>query len=66
MEMRDHEVRHLGLQLHSIFPNAGDEPVVPRFKVRARLGPNSTDDKSVRILNRVVYWTTEGIRYEPD
>ena len=36
------------------------------IKVKARLGPNSTDDKSVRILNRVVYWTAEGIRYEPD
>ena len=24
------------------------------------------DDKAVRILNRVVYWDAEGIKYEPD
>ena len=30
-------------------------------KFKARLGPNRRDDKSVRILNRVVYWTGDGI-----
>jgi len=39
-----------------------------RFEVkfRARLGPGEQDDKSVRILNRIVEWTKEGIRYESD
>ena len=35
-------------------------------KFRGRLGPESDDDKAIRILNRVVYWSFEGIRYEPD
>ena len=35
-------------------------------KFRARLGPEKGDDKSVRILNRIVSWTSEGIRYEAD
>jgi hypothetical protein len=35
-------------------------------KFRARLGPSSNDDKSVRILNRVVTWTNAGIEYEAD
>ncbi len=35
-------------------------------KFRARLGPSKGDDKSVRILNRVVEWTTNGINYEAD
>ena len=33
-------------------------------KFRARLGPEAKDDKSVRLLNRVVHWTSEGIKYE--
>ena len=33
-------------------------------KFRARLGPDKEDDKSVRILNRIVEWTPKGIRYE--
>ena len=39
-----------------------------RFEVkfRARLGPDAKDDRSVRILNRVVEWTPTGIRYEAD
>ena len=35
-------------------------------KFRGRLGPGRGDDKAVRILNRVVYWDAEGIKYEPD
>ena len=35
-------------------------------KFRGRLGPDNGDNKSVRILNRIVTWTNEGIRYEAD
>ena len=35
-------------------------------KFRGRLGPDNGDDKAVRILNRHVTWTNEGIRYEAD
>ena len=37
-----------------------------RFEVkfRGRLGPCDNDQKSMRILNRVVEWTESGIRYE--
>ncbi len=31
------------------------------LKVRATLGPDPSDDKSVRILNRIVTWSDEGI-----
>jgi hypothetical protein len=39
-----------------------------RFEVkfRGRLGPCHSDQKSIRILNRVVEWSEEGIRYEAD
>ncbi len=30
------------------------------------MGPDSSDDKSVRILNRIVSWNERGIQYEPD
>ena len=30
----------------------------------ARLGPSCKDDKEVRVLNRVVRWTPEGVEYE--
>merc|ERR1711911_93626 len=33
---------------------------------RGRLGPGEADDKSIRILNRVVQWTRDGIEYEAD
>ena len=36
------------------------------MKFRGRLGPGNGDDKSVRILNRIVTWTNEGIRCEAD
>jgi hypothetical protein len=35
-------------------------------KFRGRLGPDNEDDKSIRILNRIVEWTPHGIRYEAD
>ena len=35
-------------------------------KFRGRIGPSSTDSKAIRILNRVVHWTEEGIEYEAD
>ena len=31
-----------------------------------RLGPGTTDQNSIRILNRVVTWSTTGITYELD
>ena len=39
---------------------------VYELKVVAILGPEPTDDKSVRILNRIVSWNDRGIQYEPD
>ena len=35
-------------------------------KFRGRIGPGISDDKSIRILNRVVTWTDGGIEYEAD
>ena len=35
-------------------------------KHRGRLGPNNEDQKEMRILNRIVTWTEEGIEYEGD
>ena len=37
-----------------------------KSKFRGRLGPEKEDDKSIRILNRIVEWTEAGIRYEAD
>ena len=34
--------------------------------MKARLGPDSGDDKSVRLLNRIVEWNNEGITIEGD
>ena len=36
------------------------------LKVRARLGPDETDDQEVRILNRIVRVTPSGLSYEAD
>ena len=36
------------------------------FKFKERLGPGRKDDKSFKILDRVLLWTPEGIRHEPD
>ena len=33
-------------------------------KHRGRIGPGSKDQKEMRILNRIVTWTEEGIEYE--
>ena len=35
-------------------------------KFRGRLGPANSDDKCVRILNRIIMWTEEEVRYEAD
>ena len=35
-------------------------------KVRAKLGPEDTDDKEVTILGRTVRWKAWGIEYEAD
>ena len=42
--------------------------IAKRFEVkfRGRLGPEPTDDKAIRVLNRVVEWTANGIAYEAD
>ena len=43
--------------------------VSQRFEIKhkARLGPDASDDKDVRILNRIVTWEYGvGIKYEPD
>ena len=44
------------------------ERIAAKFEVkfRGRLGPAATDDKAIRILNRVVTWTAEGLEYEAD
>jgi len=34
--------------------------------MRGRIGPNRDDIKSIRVLNRVIEWTPEGIKYEAD
>ena len=35
-------------------------------KVRGRLGPEPKDGKEIIILNRIVKWTSKGIKYEAD
>jgi len=35
-------------------------------KHRGRIGPEESDLKEIRILNRIVTWTTSGIQYEAD
>ena len=35
-------------------------------KFRGRIGPDVEDEKHIRILNRVVQWTDEGLEYEAD
>jgi hypothetical protein len=41
---------------------------VKRFEVKfkGRLGPGRNDNKFVRVLNRIITWTGEGIQYEAD
>ena len=36
------------------------------MKVRARLGADETDDKSISILGRLVTWNSWGIEYQAD
>jgi hypothetical protein len=44
------------------------EVMVERFEVkfRGRLGTDKTDDKLIRILNRIVQWNNEGISYDAE
>ena len=35
-------------------------------KLRGRIGRDKEDDKSIRILNRIVTWFPDRIEYEPD
>ena len=35
-------------------------------KLRGMLGPGLDDEKSFRILNRVITWSSSGIQYEAD
>ena len=35
-------------------------------KIRGRLGPRESDDKQIRILNRILTWGKSGIEYEAD
>ena len=35
-------------------------------KVRGRLGPGLSDTKSIRILNRIIEWTPDGLWHEAD
>jgi hypothetical protein len=35
-------------------------------KVKGRIGPGKEDEKSMRVLNRIVEWTEQGIEYETD
>ena len=36
------------------------------LKEAARLGPGSSDDKEVRVLNRIASWGEQGLTYEAD
>ena len=36
------------------------------IKIRGILGPNAGDTHEIRILNRIVRWTAEGLEYEVD
>ena len=52
----DGDLDWLGDQLRSVY----------EFKHRGRLGPEKGDDKSVRVLNRVIEWGDDEIRMEAD
>ena len=73
-----HPGRQLIVEVHGDdFTNIGDEDNLDwfmsniketfEFKHKARLGPDIKDDKSVRVLNRIISWDdTFGIKYEAD
>ena len=48
--------------------NEIQKSMMKRYEVmiRGRLGPGPKDDKSIRILNRILEWTPEGLVYEAD
>ena len=37
-----------------------------KIKMRGILGPDSSDDHEITLLNRVIHWDSDGIRYEAD
>ena len=72
-----HQRRNLRLVVHgddfTLLGSTGDldwfrTQIETRFEVkfRGRIGPEDSDDKSIKLLNRVIEWTPEGIRYEAD
>ena len=36
------------------------------IKYKGRMGPEPDDIKSVKVLNRILTWTKEGLEYESD
>ena len=73
-----HPGRQLIVEVHGDdFTNIGSEEDLDWFKLqikeaftfnhKARLGPDTNDDKSVRVLNRITTWEDlSGIKYEAD
>ena len=73
-----HPIKQLVVEVHGDdFTNIGSEEDLDwfksniettfEFKHKARLGPDAHDDKSVRILNRIISWEDGvGINYEAD
>ena len=72
-----HPVRNLRVVVHGDdFTILGMEEDLRRFrcqiqsryecKLRGMLGPGDDDEKSIRILNRVITWNHAGITYEAD
>ena len=73
-----HQVRQLIVEFHGDdFTNIGSEEDLDwfkskikesfQFKHKARLGPDGKDDKSVKILSRIITWEDGfGIKYEAD
>ena len=73
-----HKEKQLVVEEHGdVFTNIGSEDKLQWFldiintifevKHKARLGPDTNDDKHVRILNRIITWCDkEGVHYEAD
>ena len=73
----EHATRGLKVMVHGDdFVSLGIEEEVNWFhsqmeaayevKIRGVLGPEEGDDKKIEILNRIVEWGEDGIRYEGD
>ena len=72
-----HEVRDIRIAVHGddfTVLDPADQldwlrtEITTRFEVkfRGRLGPGHDDDKAIRLLNRIIEWTSEGIVIEGD